>query len=198
VDQTVPDGPAKAQLEAALDAALEAGRIGPETMALRLAAIEALADEAPPAQPSAGQVAARRWRRRVGVVVAACVLAAAGAFAWRSFAGPGERVGAPTEQRAVQQYIAALNAEDADRVEQVLSVRSPASAQDLAADAPVPIRLSDIQVVHDFGPDFASARVVGTAAGRPLDASLTLSRDSGAWYVVAGDSALSHPADPTP
>ncbi|MFC4513836.1 hypothetical protein [Streptomyces ehimensis] len=59
------------------------------------------------------------------------------------------------------------------------------------------LRVDDVRVGHEFGPDTADARLRATdSEGRPFSETLTLTRRGGTWYVALGTTPGSTPKSP--
>ncbi|WP_189453244.1 hypothetical protein [Streptomyces abikoensis] len=59
------------------------------------------------------------------------------------------------------------------------------------------LRVDDVRVGHEFGPDTADARLRATdKEGRPFSETLTLTRRGGTWYVALGTAPGSMPKSP--
>ncbi|MDA5281212.1 hypothetical protein [Streptomyces sp. Isolate_45] len=104
----------------------------------------------------------------------------------------GPNAGPESERAAADAYIAALNAKDT----QALRALAP-PGNDAAAEATDRVdrlggrglRLQNVEVQHDFGPDVASALLVTTAAdGSAGEERIVLTRIDGRWYITLGQN----------
>ena len=91
---------------------------------------------------------------------------------------------AGTPQAALAQYVRLVNTGDASRLADIVYPASQDSARAVLASMPRPLVVSSVVIGQDFGPDHATAEVVGTSAGQPFRTVFTLRRSGGRWYVV--------------
>ncbi|MFE7760935.1 hypothetical protein [Streptomyces sp. NPDC057438] len=124
----------------------------------------------------------RRWL--LGAVVAMTITAAG--------CGGGEP-GATDDngaRQAVESYVDALNSRDAKALMRIGGVpedrRAKKEAQQILVEkGGRDLRIVDLKVDHDFGPDVGSAKLVADAkTGEDLRETVTVTRESGAWHVA--------------
>lgn len=124
----------------------------------------------------------RRDRRGGPGVIAGAVfaaLAAVGAVVYIVSQDDGR-----SDRAAVAAYIRDLNNGDLTRLNGDIYPARPGAAQTIINGARRPWKITNISVVHEFGPDYGVAQLRGTAAGTDLQLQLPLIRHNGAWYVA--------------
>ncbi|GAA3690879.1 hypothetical protein GCM10022267_91460 [Lentzea roselyniae] len=92
-------------------------------------------------------------------------------------------------------YIAALNNKDSATLERISpsNVR-PDFAGHVAEKGGKSITVESVDITKDFGPDVASAHVIGRAADEQrYDERLVLSRIDGRWFVTIGPATPNKP-----
>jgi hypothetical protein len=92
--------------------------------------------------------------------------------------------GAITPDAAFAQYVRLVNTGDAARLADIVYPANQSSARAVLGSTPRPFVLSSVVVRQDFGPDRATAEVVGTSGGQLFHEFFTLRRSGGRWYVV--------------
>ncbi|MFF3399802.1 hypothetical protein ACFYW6_14905 [Streptomyces sp. NPDC002659] len=104
----------------------------------------------------------------------------------------GAPAGTTSERGAVDAYISALNARDPDALAGLAPPGNEAAKEAAAlvdAKGGRSLTIKSVDISHEFGPDFAAARVVSRGEdGKELRDDLTLSRNSGHWYVAIGEN----------
>lgn len=104
--------------------------------------------------------------------------------------------GEDTPRAAVDTYIQALNARDADAMRQLAPPGNDASEdvrRRIDDNGGRDIRLVEVDISTDLSPDVAAARLAGTASRGDYSEMLTLTRKHDKWYVVLGQ-AVQDPA----
>ncbi|MFJ7272740.1 hypothetical protein ACIQV3_39980 [Streptomyces sp. NPDC099050] len=106
--------------------------------------------------------------------------------------GADSGAGGESERAAVNAYVAALNAKDAQALRALAHPGNDAEAE--IADrvgrlGGRGLRLRDAEVLHEFEPDFAQVRLATEAAdGSAGEERIVLSRVGGRWYLALGQS----------
>ncbi|MDX3631604.1 hypothetical protein PV728_15180 [Streptomyces europaeiscabiei] len=124
----------------------------------------------------------RRWL--LGAVVAMTITAAG---CTGDEQGTADDKGA---RQAVKSYVDALNSRDATALMRIGGVPEDQRAkkearQILAEKGGRDLRIVDLEVDYEFGPDVGSASLAAEAeAGEDLRETVTVMRESGAWHVV--------------
>lgn len=116
--------------------------------------------------------------------------------------GCGPDTGADSPKAAVDAYIAALNAKDADAVQR-LGIPSPASADDdgqrkVDELGGLDIRLDSADITTPVSPYHAIARVTGTSSAGGYSEKLLLQRDTDdRWHIAIHKPMPPDPNKPT-
>ncbi|WP_128379215.1 hypothetical protein [Streptomyces cavernae] len=93
-------------------------------------------------------------------------------------------------RQAVESYVDALNSRDATGLMRIGGVPEDQRAKEeaqriLAKKGGRDLRIVDLNVDYDFGPDVGSAKLVAEAkAGEDLRETVTVTREGGAWHVA--------------
>ncbi|MET7717843.1 hypothetical protein [Streptomyces sp. NPDC005407] len=125
------------------------------------------------------------------MALASSLAVSIGLLAGCSGAASGD-AGAETERGAVDAYVDALNSGD----EEALAGLAPPGneAEEEAAtlireNGGRSLKVEQVDIAHEFGPDFASATLVARdKSGDELRATLSLSKADDNWYVDIGEN----------
>ncbi|WP_437070154.1 hypothetical protein [Streptomyces sp. enrichment culture] len=104
-------------------------------------------------------------------------------------------------RRAVESYVDALNSRDATALMRVGGVPEDQAAQRearriLAERGGRGLRIADLEIDHDFGPDVGSAALTARDDhGKDVRETVTVAREDGAWHVVV---FTDRPSDKSP
>ncbi|WP_432169386.1 hypothetical protein [Streptomyces sp. 1222.5] len=143
--------------------------------------------------------------RRRTAFAALALIALSGCSSERADRVGAEPTASPADgvRQAVESYLTALNARSATGLIRIGGVADEAwsrreATRILAARGGRGWKIGDLDIEHDMGPHTASARLTATdAAGRPMTATFTVTRDGGTWHLVVF-SGQPHPPGRTP
>ncbi|WP_147339313.1 Rv0361 family membrane protein [Actinomadura spongiicola] len=125
--------------------------------------------------------------RKALVAAAALVVVAALAVAFWMWRDDG---GAESPRAMADSYVSALNHGDQDELRKLYHPDSRDRADSevktfLRRYGSKSIKLGDVQVIQDFGPDEAKVQITGTGEGIRLSETLYMGRRDGSWYLAA-------------
>ncbi|MFT2017359.1 hypothetical protein ACMA1D_16180 [Streptomyces sp. 796.1] len=133
-----------------------------------------------------------RWRYVVVTALVATGLTGCAGDPTRPAGGSDDPAdGVRGARHAVESYVAALNARDADRLIEVGGVPDDRRARReagriLAATGGRELSVVDVRISFDMGPDVASAKLTAEdGAGAPLHETFTVLRTGDGWHVIA-------------
>ncbi|MFI1177445.1 hypothetical protein [Streptomyces melanogenes] len=97
-----------------------------------------------------------------------------------------------TEREAVNAYVAALNSKDTAALQRLAPSGNDASAEAtslIKANGGRDLKITSVDIQHEFGPDTATADVAASAKdGKGYHDRITLGRSDGKWSVAIGQN----------
>ncbi|GGU41114.1 hypothetical protein [Lentzea flava] len=99
--------------------------------------------------------------------------------------------GADAPRAAVDAYVQALNARDAQALSRLAPPGNDATddiRRRIDTNGGRDIRLTNADISSETTPDVAAARLTGTSSAGDYSERITLARTDGRWYVVLGEA----------
>ncbi|MFD3760803.1 hypothetical protein [Streptomyces sp. NPDC058622] len=132
-----------------------------------------------------------RATRGLGLAAAAALVSV---LATGCTGDPDPKTGAGSERAAVDTYLTALNARDAEALNALAPPGNDAQAEvseRIGRLGGRELKIGQLDLEHEFGPDVATAQLTARAQdGTTHDERLGLTRTGGRWYITMGQ----HPA----